>query len=84
MHYSRIVAACLHALKALTALPARTSCRPIIALMSGALEMCVRALGTCVPHCTGRLARLFFMLEARGPQGATGHVAASEPISAKR
>jgi hypothetical protein len=29
----------------------------------GNVRMCV---GTCVPSCTGRSARLFFMLEARG------------------
>jgi hypothetical protein len=67
LHYSHTVAACLHALQALTTLPVRTSCRPMMALKSGALEMCVRALGTCVPSCTGRTARLFFMLEANGP-----------------
>jgi hypothetical protein len=55
-----------------------------MALMSGALETCARALGTCVSSCTGRPARLFFMLEARGPQGVVGHVAASEPTLAGR
>jgi hypothetical protein len=50
MHCSRTVAACLHALQAL------------IVLMSGALETCTPALGTCVPSCTGRPARLFLCL----------------------
>jgi hypothetical protein len=84
LNRSRTVAACLHVLHALTALPARTSCRPMMALMSGALETCARALGTCVSSCTGRPARLFFMLKARGPQGAVGYVAASEPTLAGR
>jgi hypothetical protein len=48
----------------------------------GALETCVRALGTCVPSCTDRSARLFFMLKTHGPQGAVGHVAAPEPAPA--
>jgi hypothetical protein len=69
LHYSRTVATYLHVLQALTVLHARTSCRPMIALTSGALEMCTCALGTCRPSCKGRPARLFFMLEARGPQG---------------
>jgi hypothetical protein len=34
--------------------------------------------------CTGRSDRLFFILEARGPQGAVGHVTAPEPTSARR
>jgi hypothetical protein len=37
-----------------------------------------------VPSYTGRSAKLFFMLEARGPQGAMRHMAVSEPISAGR
>jgi hypothetical protein len=41
--------------------------------------MCVCALGTCVPNCTVRSARLFFMLDTRGPQGAVGHMATPEP-----
>jgi hypothetical protein len=47
-----------------------------MALMSGALEMCVHALGTCIPSCTGRTGRLFFMLKAttgsHGTRGSTG------------
>jgi hypothetical protein len=51
-----------------------------MALTSGALETGPRALGTCVPSCTDRLARLFFMPEIHGPQETTGHaVAAPEP-----
>jgi hypothetical protein len=84
LHCSRTVATYLHALQALTALPTRTSCRPMMALTSGALEMCARALGTCVPTCTGSPARLFFILESCGPQGVAGHVAASEPTSTRR
>jgi hypothetical protein len=37
-----------------------------------------------VPSCTGRTARLFFMLEARGSQGATVYVTAPKPTSAGR
>jgi hypothetical protein len=55
-----------------------------MAQMSDALETCARVLGTCVPSYRGKPARLFFMLEAHGPQGATGHVAASKPTSARR
>jgi hypothetical protein len=84
LHCSRTVAVCLHALHAMTALPVRTSCRPMVALMSGTLETCARALGTRVPSYTGRPARLFFMLEARGPQVATRHITALEPTSAER
>jgi hypothetical protein len=84
LYYSRIVATCLHALQALAALPARTSCKHMMTLILGDLETCTRALGTCVPSCTSRITRLFFMLEARGPQGAVGHVAAPEPTSARR
>jgi hypothetical protein len=58
----------------------RMSYRPIMALMSGILEICVRGLGTRRPSYIGRPARFFFMLEARGPQGATGDaVAVPEP-----
>jgi hypothetical protein len=49
------LAECLHVLHALTELPTRTSCRVMIALRSGALETCTRALGICTPCCTGRL-----------------------------
>jgi hypothetical protein len=66
------------------ALPARMSCRPMIALMSSALETCTCALGTCVTSCTGRTARLFFMLETRGPQGVIGHMTILESTSARR
>jgi hypothetical protein len=47
-----------------------------MALMSGALETCAHALGTCIPSCTGRTPRLFFMLMAttgsRGTCGSAG------------
>jgi hypothetical protein len=84
MHYSRTVAACLYALQALTVLPARISCRLMMALMSDALKTCVRALGTYVPSCTCKSAKLFFMLESCDPQRATWYVAAPEPTSARR
>jgi hypothetical protein len=41
-----------------------------MALTSGALETCALALGIDEPYRTGRFARLFFVLEAHGPQGA--------------
>jgi hypothetical protein len=84
LHCSHTVAVYLHALQALIALPTRMSCKPMMALMSGALETCAHSLGTCVPTCTGRPARSFFMLEAHGPQGAVGQVTAPEPTSAER
>jgi hypothetical protein len=84
LHYSHTIATYLHTMQALTVLPVRTSCRRIMALMSDALEMCAHALGTCVPSFTGRTARLFFMLEAYGPQGVVGHVATAELTSAGR
>jgi hypothetical protein len=52
--------------------------------MSGTLKTCVHALGICMPSCIGRSARLFFILEARSPQGAVRHVAAPEPTSIER
>jgi hypothetical protein len=61
-----------------------TSCPLILqvmmALTSGALETCARALGICGSSYTGRSARLSFMLEVRGPQESAGHaVATPEP-----
>jgi uncharacterized protein YqgV (UPF0045/DUF77 family) len=79
LHYSHTVATCLHALQALTVLHDRMSYRPMMTLMSGVLETCMRVLGTCVPSYTNKSARLFFMLEIRGSQGVAGHVAASDP-----
>jgi hypothetical protein len=79
LHCSHTVTACSCALQALTVLHTHTSCRPMMALTSGALEMCTRALGTCVARYTDKPARLFFMLEARGPQGAMGHVQRQSP-----
>jgi hypothetical protein len=99
MYCSHTVAAYLHTLQALTALPSRMSCRLMMALMSDALEMCARALGTYVPSYIGRSARLFFMrpTRSRGTRGATEaqlsrearsraivHVAAPELTSARR
>jgi hypothetical protein len=84
LHYSRTVDAYRHALQALTTLSARTSCRRMMALTSSALETCARALGTFMPSGTGRPVRLFFMLEARDPQGAVGHIAVSESTPAGR
>jgi hypothetical protein len=92
LHCIHIVAICLHALQALTALPVCTSGRLVMTLMPGALETCARALGICVPNYTDSPASFFFMLEARDSHGATGyvaslelgHVIASEPTSAGR
>jgi hypothetical protein len=39
LHCSRTIAACAHVLQTLTVLPAHTSCRHMMALMSGALKM---------------------------------------------
>jgi hypothetical protein len=47
LHCSHTVAACLHVLQALNAVPSHTLCRHMMALMSGVLKTCVRALGTC-------------------------------------
>jgi hypothetical protein len=81
LHYSHTVAACLYALQALTTQSARMSCRPMMALISGALKICARALETCVPSYAGRPARLFFMLKTCDPQVAMGHMAPPEPTS---
>jgi hypothetical protein len=62
LHYSRPVAASLHALQVLTALRVRTSCRPMMAMMSIALKICAHALGTCMSSCTGRTDGLFLCL----------------------
>jgi hypothetical protein len=55
-----------------------------MALPSGALETYAHALGTYMFSCTGKHARLFFILEARDAQGAAGHVATPEPTSVGR
>jgi hypothetical protein len=78
---SGTVAACLHVLQALNALPTRTSCMPMMALMSSIFETCVHALGTHEPSCIGSPTRFFFMLEARGPLGAIGDAAAASDPS---
>jgi hypothetical protein len=67
LHCSHTVAAYPYILQALTTLLALMSCMPTIALTSGALETCEHALGTFVPSCIGRPARLFFMLVTHDP-----------------
>jgi hypothetical protein len=62
LNCSRVVAVCPYVLQVLTVLPARTSCRPIMALTSDALKTCTHALRTCVSSYTYRPVRLFFML----------------------
>jgi hypothetical protein len=79
LHSRCTVATCPHILQALTVVPVYTSCRPMMALTSGGLETCVRVLGIGDPCCTGMLARLFFMLEAHGPQRLAGCMAAQSP-----
>jgi hypothetical protein len=81
LYYSRTVAVCLHVLQALTVVPAHMSCMLMMALMSGTFKTCTRTLGAGEPCCTGRPARFFFMLEARGPQRTIGHVTAQSPPS---
>jgi hypothetical protein len=76
LHFSNTVAACLYVLQALNALPDRMTCRNMMALMSGAMETCAHALGTYEPYCTGRPTKLFFMFEARDPQGTVARVVA--------
>jgi hypothetical protein len=73
------IATCPHVLQILTVLPARTSYRLMMALISGALETFVHALGTYETSCTVRPARLFFMLEAHGTQRTIERVAAQSP-----
>jgi hypothetical protein len=76
LHCRCIVATCPHVLQGLTAVPARVSCKPMMALTSNALETCARALGSSEPCCTCKSARLFFMLEARCPHRIVGHMTA--------
>jgi hypothetical protein len=59
LHCSRTIAAYPYVLQAWFALPARTSCRLMMALMSSILEAGVHTLGTRRPSSTGRPARLF-------------------------
>jgi hypothetical protein len=80
LHCSRTVVVYPHVLQPLTALPARTSYRPIMALTSGALETSALALGTCMPSYTGRPTKLFFILKVRSPHETVRHaVTAPEP-----
>jgi hypothetical protein len=53
-------------------------------LASGALETYACALGTCGSSCTGRLARLFFILEIHDPQGTVGRVAAGVLLAGRQ
>jgi hypothetical protein len=50
-----------------------------MALSLDTLETCAHTSETCEPSCTGRPARLFFMLEAHGTKGTIGRVAAPKP-----
>jgi hypothetical protein len=84
LYCSHIIGAHPHALHALTTMHAYMSCRPMMALTLCALETCAHALRICMPSYTGKQARLFFMLEACGPQGAVGHMATSELTPAGR
>jgi hypothetical protein len=69
LHCSYIVATCPHVLQALTMVPARTFCRPMMALTSGTMEMCARALGIGEPCYTGRHVRLFLCLRPTAHRG---------------
>jgi hypothetical protein len=60
------------------------ACPHVLQTLSDTLETCARALRTYVSNCTDMTAKLFFMLDARGPQGATGYVTAPEPTSIGR
>jgi hypothetical protein len=76
VHYSHIVPASPHVLHALNMQPTRTSCMPIMALTSGALETCVCALETHEPSCIGRPSSFYIYLRRpirnRGTRGSTG------------
>jgi hypothetical protein len=58
-------------------MPARLAC--LNCSGAGALETRERSLETREPSCVARLARPFFIPEARGPQRPARHVAALEP-----
>jgi hypothetical protein len=79
LHCSCTIVVYPHVLQTLTAVPARTSCRCMMALTSGTLETCTRALGTGEPCCIGWFAGLLLMLEARDPHRTVGRVAARSP-----
>jgi hypothetical protein len=79
LHCSHTIAGCPYVLQALNVLRGRAPCRPMMALTSVALKICMRALGTCEPSYTSRSARLFFMFEAHGPQGTMRRVTAWSP-----
>jgi hypothetical protein len=84
LHCSRIVAIYLHALWALTALSARTFCRPMMAQVSGVLVTCRHALETRESSHIGRPSKPFFILKVYDPQRAVGHVVVLEPSRAGR
>jgi hypothetical protein len=72
LHCNHTLAVYLHVFQALIVLPTCTSCRAMMALTSGVLKTCVRALRTREISCIGRSVRLFFMLNVmvlRKPQG---------------
>jgi hypothetical protein len=79
LHYSHTVAVYPHILQALNVPPACTSCRPMMAPASDTLKICACTLETREPNCIDRPVRSFFMLEAYGPQGTVGCIAALEP-----
>jgi hypothetical protein len=69
LHCSCAIAACPHVLQALTVVPVRTSYKPMMALMSAALKMCMHALGIEEPCYIGKPTRPFFMLEPAAHRG---------------
>jgi hypothetical protein len=79
LHCNHTVVACLYALQALTTLPARMSCRRMMAQVSDISVTCGHALKTHESSRIGRSSKPFFILEVCGPQRAMGHVAAPEP-----
>jgi hypothetical protein len=81
LHCGCIVAASPHIMQALSAHPAYTSCRPMMALTPDALETCARVLETCELCCIGKPARLSFMLEACSTQRTVGHAVAAPETS---
>jgi hypothetical protein len=79
LHCSHTVVVCLHALQALTALHAHTSCRPMMAQVSGISVTCGHALETHESSCIVRSSNHFFIIEVCGPQRAAKHVVAPKP-----
>jgi hypothetical protein len=60
------------------------ACPHVMQVLSGTLKTCARALGTYVSICTDMTDKLFFMLEARDPQGDVRHVALLKATSTGR